>query len=101
MLYEVITLYDNGIKAMRAAKIPAAKQDAWLRSRAKTHNTFMKILRVPPDTYKGQYKGLRRLQQAANYMLFSPSMTASRPLSIKALVANKGSRAYAGSYNFV
>jgi hypothetical protein len=62
-----------------------------MKNRAKTSNTFMKILRVSPGK---QYKGLRRLQQVANYLLFSPSMTVSRPLSIKALVANKGSRKY-------
>lgn len=90
------SLYDSGMRQAKRLGYQGKQLDAFMRNRAKTHNTFMKILRVPPDTYKGQYKGLRRLQLAANYLLFSPSMTASRPLSIKALVANKGSRAYTG-----
>jgi hypothetical protein len=90
------SLYDNAMKRVRNLNLTPAQEKLWLKNRAKTHNTFMKILRVPADTYKGQYKGLRGLKQAANYVLFSPSVTASRPLSIKAMIANKGSRLYAG-----
>ena len=89
------SLYDNSMKQVRKLNLTSAQEKLWLANRAKTHNTFMKILRVPADTYKGQYKGLRRLKQAANYILFSPSMTIGRPLSIKAMVLNKGSRKYA------
>jgi hypothetical protein len=85
-------LYDNSMKQVRNLNLTAAQEKLWLVNRAKTHNTFMKILRVPPGK---EYQGLRRLKQAANYILFSPSMTAGRPLSIKAMVANKGSRKYA------
>jgi len=85
-------LYDIAAKNVRRLNLTPAQQKLWMKNRAKTHNTFMKILRVPPGK---QYKGLRRLQQVANYLLFSPSMTVGRPLSIKALVANKGSRKYA------
>jgi hypothetical protein len=85
-------LYDQAAKNVRRLDLTSAQQKLWMKNRAKTHNTFMKILRVPPGQ---QYKGLRRLQQVANYLLFSPSMTIGRPLSIKALVANKGSRKYA------
>ena len=85
-------LYDQAAKNVRRLDLTPAQQKLWMKNRAKTHNTFMKILRVPPGK---QYKGLRRLQQVANYLLFSPSMTVSRPLSIKALVVNKGSRKYA------
>ncbi len=84
-------LYDIAAKNVRRLDLTPAQQKLWMKNRAKTHNTFIKILRVPPGE---KYKGLRRLQQVANYLLFSPSMTASRPLSIKALVANKGSRKY-------
>ena len=85
-------LYDNSVKQVRNLNLTAAQQKLWLKNRAKTHNTFMKILRVPPGQ---QYQGLRKLKQAANYVLFSPSMTVGRPLSIKAMIANKGSRKYA------
>ncbi|GAG23494.1 unnamed protein product, partial [marine sediment metagenome] len=84
--------YDNSMRQVRKLSLTPAQEKLWLKNRAKTHNTFMKILRVPPGK---QYKGLRRLQQVANYFLFSPSMTVGRPLSIKAMVANKGSRKYA------
>jgi len=87
-------LYDSSMKQARNLKLTGKQLDVFMKNRAKTHNTFMKILRVPPDTYKGQYKGLRRLQQVANYMLFSPSMTVSRPLSIKTLIKDPK---YAGS----
>ena len=76
-------LYDNAYKQVRTLNLAPAQEKAWLKNRAKTHNTFMKILRVPPG--KG-YQGLRRIKQAANYLLFSPSMTAARPLQIKTLV---------------
>jgi hypothetical protein len=85
-------LYDIAAKNVRRLDLTPAQRKLWMKNRAKTNNTFIKILRVPPGK---QYKGLRRLQQVANYLLFSPSMTVSRPLSIKALVANKGSRKYA------
>lgn len=65
-----------------------AKQHTWRVNRGKTINTFMKILRT-------ENPKAAKLQNAANYILYSPSMTVSRPLSIKALVANKGSRGYA------
>jgi len=87
------SLYDNSMKQVRKLNLTPAQEKLWLVNRAKTHNTFMKILRVPPGE---QYKGLRKLKQVANYVLFSPSMTVGRPLSIKAMVANKGSRRYAG-----
>ena len=87
------SLYDNSMKQVRKLNLTPAKEKLWLVNRAKTHNTFMKILRVPPGK---KYQGLRKLKQVANYVLFSPSMTAGRPLSIKAMVANKGSRIYAG-----
>jgi hypothetical protein len=86
-------LYDIAAKNVNSIpNLTAAQRKLYMRNRAKTANTFMKILRVPPGK---EYKGLRRLQQVGNYLLFSPSMTVSRPLSIKALVANKGSRLYA------
>jgi len=85
-------LYDQSAKNVRRLNLTPAQQKLWMKNRAKTHNTFMKILRVPPGK---QYQGLRRLKQVANYLLFSPSMTVGRPWSIKALVANKGSRKYA------
>ena len=85
-------LYDIAAKNVARLNLTPAQRKLWLKNRAKTHNTFMKILRVPPGK---QYQGLRKLQQVGNYLLFSPSMTISRPLSIKALIANKGSRKYA------
>ena len=85
-------LYDTAAKNVRRLDLTPAQQKLWMKNRAKTHNTFMKILRVPPGK---QYQGLRKLKQAANYVLFSPSMTVGRPLSIKAMIANKGSRKYA------
>lgn len=65
----------------------AAKIKKYRINRGKTINTFMKILRAKNPK-------LKEIQRASNWILFSPSMTASRPLSIKALVANKGSRGY-------
>ena len=85
-------LYDIAAKNVRRLNLTPAQQKLWMKNRAKTNNTFIKILRVPPGK---QYQGLRKLKQVANYLLFSPSMTIGRPLSIKALVANKGSRKYA------
>ncbi len=85
-------LYDIAAKNVARLNLTPAQRKLWMKNRAKTNNTFIKILRVPPGK---QYQGLRRLKQVTNYLLFSPSMTASRPLSIKALVANKGSRKYA------
>ena len=85
-------LYDIAAKSVRRLNLTPAQQKLWMKNRAKTHNTFIKILRVPPGK---KYEGLRKLKQVANYLLFSPSMTIGRPLSIKALVANKGSRKYA------
>ncbi len=84
-------LYDIAAKNVQRLNFTPAQRKLWMKNRAKTHNTFIKILRVPPGK---QYQGLRKLKQVANYLLFSPSMTVSRPLSIKALVANKGSRKY-------
>jgi len=61
------------------------------RSHAKNLNTFMKILRA-------KHPSAKELQRAANLVLFSPSMTFSRPLRIKALLANKGTRGKALVY---
>ena len=83
------SLWDTGQKHL--AQIPnltKAQKQIWNVNRGKTINTFMKILH-------SKNPNIQKLQSAANYILFSPSMTASRPLSIKALVANKGSRGYA------
>ncbi|MFA5163804.1 MAG: hypothetical protein WC441_04805 [Patescibacteria group bacterium] len=55
---------------------------------ADTLNAFMKLLRAKSPQGK-------EIQRLANYILFSPSMTFSRPYRIKALLANKGSRGYA------
>lgn len=85
-------LYDIAAKNVRRLDLTPAQRKLWMKNRAKTHNTFIKILRVPPGK---QYQGLRKLKQVANYLLFSPSMTIGRPLSIKAMIANKGSRKYA------
>jgi len=85
-------LYDQAAKNVRRLNLTPAQQKLWMKNRAKTHNTFMKILRAPPGK---KYQGLRRLKQVANYLLFSPSMTVGRPWSIKALLFNKGSRKYA------
>jgi hypothetical protein len=82
-------LWDVGEKHL--AQLPnmtKAKKNLWRTNRGKTINTFMKILH-------SKNPNLQKLQSAANYILFSPSMTASRPLSIKAVLANKGSRGYA------
>jgi len=85
-------LYDIAAKNVSRLNFTPAQRKLWMKNRAKTHNTFIKILRVPPGK---KYEGLRKLKQVSNYLLFSPSMTIGRPLSIKALVANKGSRKYA------
>lgn len=83
-------MWDVGQKQKAQLPHMTVKQSLlWDTNRGKTINTFMKILHAKNPT-------AAKIQHAANYILFSPSMTASRPLSIKALVANKGSRAYAG-----
>lgn len=58
-------------------------------NRGKTINTFMKILR-------SKNPKIQELQRAVTFVIYSPSMTMARPLSIKAMVANPGSRLYAG-----
>jgi hypothetical protein len=70
-------------KQMTPQKLETLKKEY-----AKTLNTFIKLLRT-------RHPQGRRLQEALNYLLFSPSMTFSRPLRIKALIANEGSRGYA------
>lgn len=82
------SLWDASEKNLRRLNLTEAQRGLYRINRGKTINTFMKILRTKNPS-------LKKLQQAANYVLFSPSMTASRPLSIKALIANKGSRKYA------
>ena len=86
-------LWDIGEKELsrKIARTPMTTEDVnkWRLNRGKTINTFMKILRSKNPT-------IRELQRAMSYILYSPSMTASRPLSLKAIVANKGSRLYAG-----
>ncbi|KKM13204.1 hypothetical protein LCGC14_1718670, partial [marine sediment metagenome] len=82
------TVWDVGQKQKAQLPHMTAKQSLrWDVNRGKTINTFMKILHAKNPT-------AAKIQHAANFVLFSPSMTASRPLQIKALVANKGSRAY-------
>lgn len=82
------SLWDKGVRDLaQIPNITKAQQKIWLTNRAKTINTNMKILRA-------KHPRARQLQNAGNYLLFSPSVTFSRPLTIKALLANKGSRGY-------
>ncbi|MHC4799323.1 MAG: hypothetical protein ACYTF1_22020 [Planctomycetota bacterium] len=84
------SVWDIGQKNLtNMPNITPKKAELYRVNRGKTINTFMKILR-------SKNRSARRLQNAANYILFSPSMTVARPLSIKAILANKGSRGYAG-----
>lgn len=88
-------LWDKGMKDL--AQIPnltKAERQAWIVNRAKTINTNMKILRTTHIKDKDIRRKVDMLQNAANYILFSPSVTVSKPLTIKALFANKGSRGY-------
>lgn len=88
-------LWDKGMKDL--AQIPnltKAERNAWIVNRAKTINTNMKILRTTHIKDKDVRRKVDMLQNAANYILFSPSVTASKPLSIKSLLINKGSRGY-------
>lgn len=55
---------------------------------ANTINTFMKLMKAKSPTGKAVMK-------VANLILFSPSMTFSRPYRLKVLAMNKGSRLYA------
>lgn len=81
-------LWDKGMKDLQNVRnLTPAQREAWIANRAKTINTNMKILR-------SKNPKVRELQRSMNYLLFSPSVTASRPLSIKALLVNKGSRGY-------
>ena len=81
-------LWDKGMRDLsQIPNLTVAQREAWIANRAKTINTNMKILR-------SKNPKVQQLQNAANYILFSPSVTASKPLTIKALIANKGSRGY-------
>jgi hypothetical protein len=82
-------MWDHAMKQLNAMpNLTEAQREAWKINRGKTINTFLKVIRAK-DPHA------RRLQGAANYVLFSPSVTVARPLSIKAMVANEGSRSYA------
>jgi hypothetical protein len=65
-----------------------AEQETEKENYADTINTFMKLLKAKSPTGKA-------IMKVANLILFSPSMTFSRPRRLKVLAMNKGSRLYA------
>lgn len=80
--------WNKGADQLKLTAKSPQQLNLYLQNYAKTLNTFSKILQA--KTPQG-----REIQSAAQWVLFSPSMTAGRPLSIKAMMVNKGSRAYA------
>jgi hypothetical protein len=83
-------MWDHGIKTLnQMPNMSTSQREAWLKNRARTINTFVKVVRA-------KHPEAKKIQQAANYILFSPSVTASRPMSLALLVKNEGSRGYAG-----
>jgi hypothetical protein len=81
-------LWDTQIAHWQKEGISGDKLYKYKVNYANTINTFMKILRAKTAT------GIA-IQQAANFVLFSPSMTASRVKRPYTLIANVGSRKYA------
>lgn len=85
-------LWDIKESQIRQLNLSAADIKQRRNANGKTINTYLKILRVKG---KGPNKtALRKLHAASNYILFSPSMTVSRPLSIWNLFTNKGARGW-------
>lgn len=83
-------LWDLQTKQWSKMDIPEDVLETYKKNYADTLNTFMKILRA--KTPAG-----RDIQRAANFVLFSPSMTWSRPRRALVLLRDKGSRTYAAS----
>jgi hypothetical protein len=81
-------LWDTQIQHWQKQGITGEKLATYKTNYADTINTFMKLLRA-------KSKSGQALQQAANYVLFSPSMTFSRLKRPYVMLANEGSRAYA------
>lgn len=81
-------LWDTQIAHWQKEGITGDKLYKYKVNYADTINTFMKILRAKTSTG-------RALQQASNFVLFSPSMTFSRIKRPYTLIANAGSRKYA------
>jgi len=81
-------LWNKGSEQIKLLAKSPKELDRSLKNYAKTLNTYSKILQA--KTPSG-----REIQSAAQWILFSPSMTAARPLAFKAIIANKGSRPYA------
>lgn len=84
----MLDLYETQVKKWEAKGITGDKLETYKNNYADTINTFIKIWRSKSPTG-------RRMQKAANYVLFSPSMTYTRIRRPVVLVKNKGSRAYA------
>jgi hypothetical protein len=83
-------LYNIQTKHWEKQGVTGKQLEAYKRNYTDTVNTFMKILRAKNPEGKA-------IQRAANYVLFSPSMTFSRLKRPYVLLANKGSRMYAAS----
>ncbi len=77
-------------KGVERGEITPEKLETYKTNYADTLGTFMKLLRA-------KTKSGAAIQQAANYFLFSPSMTASRFKRPYVMLANGGSRVYAAS----
>jgi hypothetical protein len=82
-------LWDSHTLALDRMNLPAPKRVQYEESYAKAINTFMKILRTKNATG-------RKIKDAANLVLFSPSVTAARPLQVVAPFRPglKGARRY-------
>lgn len=82
-------LWDTEMANISNQNLTAEQLIADKENYGKILNVFMKVFRAKsPDG--------RTIQRAANYVLFSPGMTFSRPAQIKQLITNKDYRGYAG-----
>ena len=81
-------MWDSGERQLAKLGYSKSQQAAFRANRARTINHAMKVIRAKHP------KG-KQIQAAANYILFSPSVTVSRPLLIADMVRSPGSRVYA------
>jgi len=83
-------LWSSQIKSWESQGIKSERLNKYKTNYARTINAFIKRTGAESPTGK-------KIQDVATFILFSPSMTISRPAQLKAMIANKGSRGFAAS----
>ncbi len=80
-------LYKLPLKSWQAKGITGDQLSSLKANRADAINKLVKLYRLKSPSG-------RQIQSAANFIVFSPSMTISRPAQLQAMLANTGSRKY-------